>query len=51
MPVNGGAADDTTAADGGGSEVAGTGGKAAGNKCSTHKFTSDTADTGSTQRL
>lgn len=31
VPVNGGTADDTTTADGRGSEVAGTGGKAAGN--------------------
>lgn len=30
VPVNGGAADDTAAADGGGSEVAGRGGEAAG---------------------
>lgn len=36
VPVNGGTADDTTTADGGGSEVAGTGGKAAGNTHSTH---------------
>ncbi len=31
VPFNGGTADDTTTADGGGPEVAGTGGKAAGN--------------------
>lgn len=31
VPVNGRTADDTTTADGGGSEVAGTGGEAAGN--------------------
>lgn len=39
VPVNGGTADDTTAADGGGSEVAGTGGKAAGNTHSTAQHT------------
>jgi len=39
VPVNGGTADDTTAADGGGSEVAGTGGKAAGNTHRTHNAT------------
>lgn len=37
VSVNGGTADNTTAADEGGSEVAGTGGKAAGNKHSTHR--------------
>lgn len=36
VPVNGGTADDTTAADGGGPEVAGAGGKAAGNTHSMH---------------
>lgn len=36
VPVNGGTADDTTAADGRGSEVAGTGGKASGNTQYTH---------------
>ena len=36
VPVNGGTADDTTAADGGGPEVAGARGKAAGNTHSTH---------------
>lgn len=36
VPVNGGAANDTTAADGRGSEVAGGGGKAAGNTHCTH---------------
>lgn len=46
VPVNGGAADDAAAADGGGPEVAGAGGKAAGNTHSehsrkyTHKHTS-----------
>lgn len=35
VPVNGGTADDTTTADGGGPEVAGAGGKAAGNTHST----------------
>ena len=43
VPVNGGTADDTTTADGGGSEVAGTGGNAAGNthttRCNTHTDT------------
>lgn len=36
VPVNGGAADDAAAADGGGPEVAGAGGKAAGNTHSEH---------------
>lgn len=46
VPLNGGAADDAAAADGGGPEVAGAGGKAAGNTHSehsrkyTHKHTS-----------
>lgn len=39
VPVNGGTADHTTAADGGGSEVAGAGGKAAGKA---HPCTTDT---------
>ncbi len=36
VPVNGGTADDTTTADGGGPEVAGAGGNAAGNTHGAH---------------
>lgn len=36
VPVNGGTADDATAADGGGPEVAGAGGNAAGNTHRVH---------------
>lgn len=42
VPVNGGAADDAAAADGGGPEVAGAGGKAAGNTHSEHSRNSST---------
>lgn len=38
VPVNGGTADDATAADGGGPEVAGAGGKAAGNTLRAWKY-------------